>query len=358
MPTIDVGGVEKNFILISNFLAQNLGKVTIVTTSHNLKKVFRNNIKFVSYKNISIKLIPRRIKFLIALIILFIELLKNKNNLVFSFQANFYCILLCKLLRTKVIIRSNTSPTGWSNNIVKKKLYKYTLYLADIVLANSVKFKNILNDEFGIKAICIYNPLNIQEIIKKSKKKIKIPFFCKTSINFINVARLEDQKDQFTLINAFKKINSHIRFKLLIIGEGKNKKKLNHLINKNKLSNSIKIVSFKKNPYPYIKKSDVFILSSIFEGLPNVLLEALALNKFIISSNCPTGPSEILDSGKGGLLFKMKNSDDLKKKILFYFRNKKNCLKKIKYAKKRLSRFDYNANMNKYLKLVNSISFK
>ena len=124
MPTIDVGGVEKNFILISNFLAQNLGKVTIVTTSYNLKNVFRNNIKFVSYKNISNRLIPRRIKFLITLIILFIELLKNKNNLVFSFQANFYCILLCKLLRTKVIIRSNTSPTGWSSNIVKKKLYK------------------------------------------------------------------------------------------------------------------------------------------------------------------------------------------------------------------------------------------
>ena len=357
MPTIDVGGVEKNFILISNFLAQNLGKVTIVTTSYNLKNVFRNNIKFASYKNISNRLIPRRIKFFIALIILFIELLKNKNNLVFSFQANFYCILLCKLMRTKVIIRSNTSPTGWSDNVLKKKLYKYTLYLADIVLANSIKFKNILNDEFGIKAICIYNPLNIQEIIKKSKKKIKIPFFSNTSINFINVARLEDQKDQFTLINAFKKINSIIKFKLLIIGEGKNKRKLNDLINKYKLNNSIKIVSFKKNPYPYIKRSDVFILSSIFEGLPNVLLEALALNKFIISSDCPTGPSEILDNGKGGLLFKMKNSDDLKKKILFFFRNKKICLKKIKYAKRRLGRFDYNTNMNKYLKLVNSISF-
>ena len=129
MPTIDVGGVEKNFILISNFLAQNLGKVTIVTTSYNLKNVFRNNIKFASYKNISNRLIPRRIKFFIALIILFIELLKNKNNLVFSFQANFYCILLCKLMRTKVIIRSNTSPTGWSDNVLKKKIIQiYSLF--------------------------------------------------------------------------------------------------------------------------------------------------------------------------------------------------------------------------------------
>ena len=53
-----------------------------------------------------------------------------------------------------------------------------------------------------------------------------------------------------------------------------------------------------KNPFPYILKSDLFILSSIFEGLPNVLLESLTLNRFIISSNCPTGPSEILSYGR------------------------------------------------------------
>ena len=354
MPTIDVGGVEKNFILISNFLSQNLEKVTIVTTSYKFKNVFKNNIKFVSLKNKNIEILPRRIKFLIGLILLFLEIVKNKNNLVFSFQANFYCIILCKLLGTKVIIRSNSSPTGWSNNLIKKKLYKYTLSLSDIVLANSIKFKNVLKKEFGIKATFIYNPLNSKEIIKKSKKKINNIFFSNKTINFINVARLEDQKDHITLIKAFAGLNKSTKFKLLIIGDGRNKKKLNRMIIKYRLNNLIKIIGFKKNPYPYIKHSDVFILSSIFEGLPNVLLEALALNKFIISSNCPTGPSEILDNGKGGLLFKMKNSDDLRDKILFYLKNKKKCFKKFKHAKKRLIRFDYIKNMNKYLEIVNS----
>ena len=94
--------------------------------------------------------------------------------------------------------------------------------------------------------------------------------------------------------------------------------------------------------------TNLFILSSLYEGLPNVLLEALALNKFVISSNCPTGPSEILDNNKGGLLFKISDHEDLAKKILFFRSNKFDCLKKIKHAKKRLHRFDYNKNLKKY----------
>ena len=355
MPTIDVGGVEKNFILISNYLAQNLKKVTIVSTTCRLKNKFRNNIKFVSLFNLNIEILPRRIKFLLSLILLFIEILKNRNNLVFSFQANFYCIFLCKILGIKVIVRSNSSPTGWSNNIIKKKLYKFFLSKADVVIANSIEFKNILNKKFKIRSSCIYNPLNFNEILKKSKKQIKLNYFTKNTINFINVARLEDQKDHFTLIDAFKRLKHKIKFRLLIIGEGKNKYLLEKIIDKNNLNNKIKIINFKTNPFPYIKKSDVFILSSIFEGLPNVLLEAISLNKIVISYNCPTGPKEILDNGKGGLLFKMKNAEDLKKKILFYFKNKKNCQKKINHAKKRLKRFDYNENMKKFLNLVNSI---
>ena len=76
----------------------------------------------------------------------------------------------------------------------------------------------------------------------------------------------------------------------------------------------VKIVGYKENPYPYIKASNLFILSSRYEGLPNVLLESIALKKFVISSNCPTGPSEILDKGKGGLLFKVGDYHDLEKK--------------------------------------------
>ena len=110
-----------------------------------------------------------------------------------------------------------------------------------------------------------------------------------------------------------------------------------------------------KNPYPYIKSSDVFILSSLFEGLPNVLLEAISLNSFVISSDCPTGPSEILDKGKGGLLFKTSDYKDLSRKILNVIKNKKKYKKKADFAYKRLHRFNLKLNLNKYLDIVNDL---
>ena len=86
-----------------------------------------------------------------------------------------------------------------------------------------------------------------------------------------------------------------------------------------KIKSFVKIYNFVDNPYPLIKQADIFVLSSAYEGLPNVLLEALTLNKFIISSNCPTGPKEILLNGKGGLLFKVGNYKQLANKIIYYF---------------------------------------
>ena len=82
--------------------------------------------------------------------------------------------------------------------------------------------------------------------------------------------------------------------------------------------------------------------------MPNVLLEAIVLNKFIISSNCPTGPSEILENGKGGLLYKPNNEIELANKIIFYYKNKKLCKKKKFFAKKNLDKFNYNKNLKKY----------
>ena len=97
-----------------------------------------------------------------------------------------------------------------------------------------------------------------------------------------------------------------------------------------------------------------FILSSIFEGLPNVLLEALTLKKTIISSDCPTGPKEILDHGKGGLIFKMNNEFDLYKKIIFFIKNKSKSEKLVTHGYNRLTRFDYQKNLEEYLKILSS----
>ena len=80
----------------------------------------------------------------------------------------------------------------------------------------------------------------------------------------------------------------------------------------------------------------------------------MTLKKFIISSDCPTGPKEILDYGRNGLLFKMNDKDDLYKKIIYFLKNKKKCEYLLKNGVRRLWRFDYHSNLQKYVKLISS----
>ena len=122
-------------------------------------------------------------------------------------------------------------------------------------------------------------------------------------------------------------VKNKIDFEAIIVGRGILKNKIKQEIDKYKMNNDIKILDFIQNPYPIIKESDLFILTSKYEGLPNVLLEALTLKKFIISSDCETGPKEILSNGKGGFLFKVGDYKTLAQKIKLYVKNKKKLKK-------------------------------
>ena len=353
IPSIEGGGVEKNLFIIGNYLSKKIDKISLITSSKENNKKFNKKIKLITPKNFISNESNRKLKYLLCLFLLLKEIIKNRNILIFSFQANFYCSIICKIFNIKIITRSNSSPEGWSNNIIKETIFKILFKLPDVNIVNSYKFRIKLKKRFNINATCIYNPLDKKEIKKKSLFKIKDRFYNdKKTLKIINIGRFTDQKDHLTLLNAANILKKRIKFKLLIIGRGSNRKKMIHYVQQNNLTKFIKLINFKKNPYPYIKKSDLFILSSRYEGLPNVLLEALTLKKFIISSNCPTGPSEILDNGKGGLLFKVGNYHNLVKKINYFLQNKKECEQKLRYANKRLSRFDYNYNLKRYYDLI------
>jgi glycosyltransferase involved in cell wall biosynthesis len=352
MPSIEIGGVEKNLYLISNFLAKKITDVSLITANPDKKNKFRK-IKILTPKIFSFSSQFRIIKYLICLFELLKQILINKKITVLSFQANLYCIIICKIFNVKIIVRSNASSSGWSGNFIKKTFFKTIFNLADCIIVNSYDFKNEFKKKFNIKTECIYNPLNKDEIIANSKKKINLSFFKDSKyLKIINVARFLDQKDHMTLLKAAKLIKNKLKFRLLIIGEGKNKKKIMDFINKNELKKNVKVLNYKSNPFAYIRLSEIFVLSSLYEGLPNVLLEAISLKKLIISSNCPTGPAEILNNGKGGLLFNVQDHNDLAKKIIFYSKNKLKLRKKINYAYSKLDRFNYCYNLHKYLKTI------
>ena len=356
-PELGGGGVEKNLFLIANYFSNKFQKVSVISASPEYKDKFNKNIEFITpQSNLLTKIKNRQLKIIISLFLLFKHYFNNPKFTVLSFKGNLYCCLICKILGIKVILRSNASITGWSKGLVKHFLYKNISKMAYKIIVNSLEFKNEYKKKFNIQTYCIYNPLNKNEIIRNSKKRIIFSFFKKNTTNFISIGRLVDQKNQITILESFKllKERTNFKFRLLIIGDGINKNFLKRFIKKNNLSSHIKVLNFKKNPYPYLKRSEVMILSSVFEGLPNVLLESLSLKKFVISSNCPTGPKEILDYGRSGLLFQMKNKNDLLKKIIYYLQNKKKCEFLLQNGVNRLWRFDYKSNLQKYVKLMNS----
>ena len=147
-----------------------------------------------------------------------------------------------------------------------------------------------------------------------------------------------------------------IEFEACIVGDGKLKNKFQSYIEENDLQKSVKLLSWSDNPFPLIKQTHLFILTSKFEGLPNVLLESLVLKKFIISSDCRTGPKEILLNGKGGLLFKVGDHKELANKIRYYLKNKYKCQRMMMNSHRSLKRFDYNNNLKKYLRLIEGVN--
>jgi len=282
------------------------------------------------------------------------HLIINKNSLVFSFQANLYATYIAKLLGSKIIVRLNSAPYGWTKNFFKKYIFKYSFLFVDKIIVNSYEFKKDIKKNFSINSTCIYNPLNKNEIISKSKIFSKKIYNKKNSLKIINIGRLVDQKNQIIILETVKSLvqKNKMNIELIFVGDGYLKKYYQNYILNNNLTKIVKIMKFNKNPYNLIIQSDLFILSSKFEGLPNVLIEAQSQNIPIISSDCATGPSEILLNGKLGNLFKVEDHISLSKIIISFNKNRKLFLNKAQLAKKYLYRYDYNNNLIKYYKFV------
>tara|TARA_B100001175_G_scaffold317519_1_gene334763 strand:+ start:1353 stop:1859 length:507 start_codon:yes stop_codon:yes gene_type:complete len=164
----------------------------------------------------------------------------------------------------------------------------------------------------------------------------------------LNVGSLKIQKDHHNLIEAFSMLKFHKNCKLLIIGNGPLKNKLKKFMNLKKLNNDISFINFKSNLQKYYETADLFVSSSKWEGFSNVIAEALGYGLPVVSTNCKSGPSEILKKGKYGELVPIENSKKLALAI-------QNSLQK-KHDKslliKRSEDFSVSKISNKYLKLI------
>jgi len=166
------------------------------------------------------------------------------------------------------------------------------------------------------QGICIYNPVYDESIYSLATEEVKFPIEIKDKIILLNIGRLAEQKDHITLINAFSIFKqTHANAVLFILGTGPLKQLLENHIQKNNLTSSIFLIGFESNPYKWIARSDLLVLSSIYEGFGNVIVEAMALGKTVVSTNCPSGPDEILQGGALGYLCAAKDPAEMSKSI-------------------------------------------
>ena len=342
-PSVEIGGLEKNLFALINSLSKKKYRIVFITFKSLDKNKVRdklyslNSAIKVTTPKINIKTNNRFLKYIFCFFILLKSLNKNENLLI-SFQSNILAIIAAKLKGAKVIIRCNTAPSKYISNFMKKIFFKIFYSLSNEILVTSNDFKLEIKKYFNLNSVVHRQSLDINGIKLKSKKKINFKFFKNFKhLKIINVGRLTYQKDIITLLSSFSQLIKVRKARLLLIGNGTEQEKIKLYIEENNLKKHVKMIDFQYNPYNFISLADVKVLSSRFEGNPNILLEVGCLKKLIISSNCKVGPNEILQKGKGGILFKTGDTESLFKILKNLNVKDKNIKKKIdityKYVK-------------------------
>ncbi len=223
--------------------------------------------------------------------------------------------------KTKVVLRHGTtfSMRDKNRNLIKRiiSLYKLKRLLpsADLIIAVSKGVAEDIQKITGInkdRVKVVPNPTIVPEIFELAKKEIDHVWFKgKSSPIILGAGGFRKSKDFPTLIRAFKILRKSVNAKLVILGDGRKREEIEKLIRKLHLSEHVYLPGFQENPYAFMARADLFVLSSIWEGCPNVLIEAMALGTPVVSTNCPSGPWEILQGGKYGKLVEPGNYEEL-----------------------------------------------
>jgi len=307
------GGAERSSIRLANGLANYGMKVTLFA----LKK----KGEMLDSINPDIKVIEIKSSFL--------RLLSEINSMDIDFILPIYTsmrVLLAKAILNKpfkvIISQRNmfTMDRRPDQMILKfircRLLYRYAKACVCISegVAEEMRTLNLIAPD---KIHVIYNPVVNKELLSQINEPLDDPWFRENSDPvIIGAGRFGDQKDFTTLLKAFG-IVSKVRgnLKLLLLGEGKQRAMLENMVAGLGLSEKVRMPGYIQNPYHYMKRAALFVQTSRFEGFGNVVAEALACGCNVVSTNCKSGPSEILENGKYGALAKVGDPEDIAKAI-------------------------------------------
>tara|TARA_Y100001958_G_C21165829_1_gene498709 strand:+ start:129 stop:1277 length:1149 start_codon:yes stop_codon:yes gene_type:complete len=329
-------------------------KSTIINSIGEWDNDQKNNlVNFLDFQNKNYEKLPRfgfiksRISFIIIFIKCFWKLKKvlkkeRPEYLIVHLMTSipFVLFLLFKF-KTKILFRVSGKP---KLNFLRKILWKLASKNISLVFCNTAEQRNELIEEkiFSKKKIkVLYDPVfSMSEVIKQRSHKEYDNSFKKN--NIIMVGRLTKQKNFEIFVKASKQLykDNLLKYNTYIFGSGEDEEKLKELIKLHNLEENIFLMGNKKNIHKYFSMSKVFILTSLWEDPGFVLIEAALNNVPIISSDCKSGPKEIIVNNNGGFLFQNNNIEDLKKKLLEFLNTDKNEIrKKITISKRNIRKY-------------------
>ena len=285
---------------------------------------------------------------------------KILENETYDILIDFQGRIPFNLLDRKIIVWQHL-PSGEIKD--KVGLRKYLNKLGKkIVICNDMKksIENATPDLVDSKVKMIYNFFDIEKMKQLSENYSKLTSKEKELIKdryFFACCRIDRQKDLDTLIESYKilKEQYNIKEKLYIAGIGDEKERLESLVKSYNLEKEIAFLGLQLNPYVWMKNAKFFVHSSHYEGLPTVVIEGLITNGMVISSDCPTGPREILEDGKVGILFPVGDRNGLAKVILKVLNNEDLVEKYREEAKKRIEDFSKERMKKEIIELLDEI---
>lgn len=281
------------------------------------KKLQKYNVNLVNFFNPKInKYVPRNsfLKSRFSYILFFIStfyklkkfLEKNKNEILIVHLLTSLPIIIVTIFNLKINLILRIS--GKVNyNILRKIIWKLCCNKIRYITCPSIDAKKDII-KLGIfeekKILVLYDPIIDPKKINQLKKEKLIDTAILNTKYILSIGRLTKQKNYIRLISFFKNINiKYPEYNLVILGSGEDYYKLKEYIKRYSLEKKIFLLGFKENIYSYLKYADVFISTSKYEDPGASIVQSIYCNKYVISSNCKNGPSEILLNGDGGTLY-------------------------------------------------------
>lgn len=314
LPNFDGGGAERAFVNLARGIAELGHRVDLVVGSAAgpLRAEVSPLVRVID-------LAASRLAFALPGLIRYLR--SERPDLLYSAleEAGILALMARRLswVSTRIIpsIRNTLSDEARVSSPKRKLLLvlaRWLYPLADAVIAVS---KGVARDAAGVLHLplasihVIRNPTLTPELREAAMQPVDHPWFAPKSVPVIlGCGRLAPQKDFATLIEAFALVRAKAPCRLMILGEGPLRQDLSRLAEERGIAEDVAMPGFDANPYRFMGKCDVFVLSSLFEGSPNVVVQALACGAPVVSTDCPSGPDEILEGVARGKLVPVGNA--------------------------------------------------